>query len=182
MKLVILDRDGVINSDSDDFIKTIDEWVPIPGSLEAIAALSRAGYLVFVATNQSGLGRGLFSEIDLANIHQKMIGLVEELGGHIDGVFYCPHIPADNCACRKPKTGMLDAIVAEFNVTLAGVPYIGDSLKDIQAARASGCSPILVKTGNGLHTISVANPSDLADVPIFESLGAAADYLIGIHP
>ncbi|MEX2131984.1 MAG: D-glycero-beta-D-manno-heptose 1,7-bisphosphate 7-phosphatase [Pseudohongiellaceae bacterium] len=179
MKLVILDRDGVINQDSDTYIKAIDEWVPIPGSLEAIAALSKAGYLVFVATNQSGLGRGMFSEIDLANIHQKMISLVEALGGRIDGVFYCPHLPAENCACRKPKIGMLDAIAMEFNVKLVGAPFIGDSLKDVQAAKAAGCTPMLVRTGKGLDTIKTARPADLAGVSVFDDLGAAADYVLG---
>ena len=174
IKPVILDRDGVINEDSDDYIKSPDEWIAIPGSLSAIAALSGAGYQVLVATNQSGLGRGLFDEFALAAMHQKMAGLVEELGGHIQGVFFCPHAPWDDCNCRKPRTGLLDAMEAELGISLTGAPYVGDSLKDLQCARAKGCRPVLVLTGKGTQTRSAATDEELADVSIYRDL---ADFV-----
>src|SRR5450756_2364763 len=138
MKLIILDRDGVINSDSDLFIKSPAEWLPLPGSLEAIARLNQAGYRVVVATNQSGVGRGLFDMTTLNAIHDKMHKAVNQLGGRIDAVFFCPHAQDAGCACRKPQPGMLLEIAERFNVALAGVPAIGDSLRDLQAASAAG--------------------------------------------
>lgn len=179
MKLVILDRDGVINHESDAFIKSMDEWVPLPGSIDAIAALSRAGYLVCVVTNQSGLGRGLFSAIDLANMHQKMSSLVEAAGGRIDGVFYCPHLPTDNCHCRKPRPGLLESVTAEFGMPVTGAPLVGDSLKDVQLARAAGCRPMLVLTGKGKQTLAESPPLELAGVPVFPDLAAAVTNIIG---
>lgn len=172
MKFVILDRDGVINFDSPDYIKTRDEWQPIPGSIEAIAALSRAGYEIVVATNQSGLGRGLFGLDELEAMHQKLCALVEERGGRIGSIFYCPHLPQDGCTCRKPATGLLDAAEREYACSLAGSVVIGDSMKDIELARAKACRPILVSTGNGIATSAALGAGD-ADVRVFNDLAAA---------
>jgi len=153
MKLVILDRDGVINLDSEQYIKSPEEWTPIAGSLEAIARFTQAGYQVVVATNQSGLGRGLFDMATLNAIHDKMHKAVTQLGGRIDAVFFCPHAQEAGCACRKPQPGMLLEIAARFNVALGGVSAIGDSLRDLDAASAAGARPILVLTGKGEQTL-----------------------------
>ena len=149
MKLVILDRDGVINHDSAAYIKSPEEWKPIPGSLEAIAQLNQAGYRVLVATNQSGIGRGLFEMAALNAIHDKMHRALGLAGGRIDGIFYCPHAQDAGCNCRKPKPGLLEEIAHRFGVDLNGVPFIGDSLRDLQAAVAVGAQPVLVLTGKG---------------------------------
>lgn len=146
-KLIILDRDGVINYDSDTYIKTPKEWIPIPGSLEAIAELKKAGFQIAVATNQSGVGRGLLSEDTLKAIHEKMQHALAQTGGYIDALFYCPHTPDDQCSCRKPKPGLFYAIANHFNCSLTNVPAIGDSMRDIEAATIVGCQPILVQTG-----------------------------------
>lgn len=152
MKLVILDRDGVINQDSDQFIKTPDEWKPIPGSLEAIAKLNHAGFRVVVASNQSGIGRGLFDMGALNAINDKMYRALGQVGGRIDALFYCPHAAESNCGCRKPKPGMFLDIAQRFNIDLAGAPAVGDSLRDLQAAAAVNAMPILVRTGKGVKT------------------------------
>jgi D-glycero-D-manno-heptose 1,7-bisphosphate phosphatase len=149
MKLIILDRDGVINYDSAQFIKSPDEWKPIPGSLEAIARLCQAGYHVVVATNQSGVGRGLFDMSMLNAIHDKMHKAVAQAGGRIDAVFFCPHTAEANCSCRKPKSGMIEEIAERYNVNLQGVPAVGDSLRDLESAARLGAQPILVLTGKG---------------------------------
>jgi D-glycero-D-manno-heptose 1,7-bisphosphate phosphatase len=153
MKLVILDRDGVINLDSDQYIKSPEEWKPIAGSLEAIARFTQAGFRVVIATNQSGLGRGLFDMATLNAMHDKMHKAVNQLGGRIDAVFFCPHAQDAGCACRKPQPGMLLEIAERFNVPLAGVPAIGDSLRDLEAASAAGARPVLVLTGKGEQTL-----------------------------
>lgn len=168
--IIVLDRDGVINRDSEDYIKSPDEWIPIPGSLEAISLLHRAGYRVVVATNQSGLARGLFDEITLARIHQKMVDLVEAEGGYIEGVFYCPHGPDDGCDCRKPRAGLLRKIGSEFQTDLANCYLIGDSLRDLQAASSAGLLPILVRTGKGTETESHLFETGLPDIPVFDDL------------
>jgi len=152
MKLVILDRDGVINYDSAEFIKSPDEWQPIPGSLEAIARLTQAGHHVVVATNQSGVGRGLLDMATLSAIHDKMHKALAHAGGRIDAVFYCPHAQEDGCSCRKPKPGMLEDIARRFNVDLADMPCIGDSQRDLEAAVQVQAQPILVLTGKGKKT------------------------------
>jgi D-glycero-D-manno-heptose 1,7-bisphosphate phosphatase len=152
-RLIILDRDGVINRDSEQFIKTPDEWRPIPGSLEAIARLNHAGFRVVIATNQSGIGRGLFEMSTLNAIHEKMHKALALVGGRIDALFYCPHTADAQCECRKPKTGMLKEIGVRFGVDLVGVPCIGDSLRDLAAAEAVGAQPILVLTGKGEKTL-----------------------------
>lgn len=154
LKLIILDRDGVINHDSDTFIKTPDEWVPIPGSLEAIARLNQAGYRVVVATNQSGITRGMFSIMALNAIHQKMHAAALSVGAAIDAVFFCPHAADESCDCRKPQPGMLHMIAKRFDVSLKGIPMVGDSLRDLQAGFVVGCTPYLVMTGKGEKTLA----------------------------
>jgi D-glycero-D-manno-heptose 1,7-bisphosphate phosphatase len=152
VKLVVLDRDGTINHDSEQFIKSPAEWKPIKGSLEAIARLTQAGYRVVIATNQSGIGRGLFDMATLNAIHDTMHRAVHQAGGRIDAIFFCPHRDEDNCDCRKPKPGMLREIARRLNVDLEGVPAVGDSLRDLQAAAAAGAQPVLVLTGKGRKT------------------------------
>lgn len=175
MKLVILDRDGVINFDSDQYIKSPEEWKPIPGSLDAIARLSQWGYRIVVATNQSGVGRGLFDMDTLNAIHEKMVRLVSQAGGKIDAIFFCPHTNHDECNCRKPKPGMLEEIAQRYNADLTDVPVIGDSLRDLQSAVAVGAQPILVLTGKGKKTRN--DPELPAITPVFENLAAAVDHL-----
>jgi D-glycero-D-manno-heptose 1,7-bisphosphate phosphatase len=153
VKLIILDRDGVINHDSDAFIKSPDEWRPIAGSLEAIARLGKAGYRVVVATNQSGVGRGLFDLATLAAIHTKMHRAVIAAGGHLDAIFFCPHAADAHCHCRKPEPGMLEEILRRFQVEPQSVTAVGDSLRDLQAAAAVGTKPVLVLTGKGQKTM-----------------------------
>lgn len=176
MKLVILDRDGVINHDSAAYIKSPEEWKPIAGSLEAIALLSQAGYRVLVATNQSGVGRGLFEMATLNAIHDKMHRALSLAGGRIDGIFYCPHSYDAGCNCRKPKPGMLEEIAHRFGVSLEGVPLIGDSLRDLQAAAAVGAQPILVLTGKGKKT---RKDGDLPEgTVVYDDLAAAVRSLL----
>jgi D-glycero-D-manno-heptose 1,7-bisphosphate phosphatase len=170
-KLVILDRDGVINFDT-NYIKSPDEWVPIPQSLEAIAALGQRGYTVVVATNQSGIGRGYFDIAALEAIHHKMRMAVASVGGSIEKIYYCPHLPTDNCTCRKPLTGMFDQIAVDFGVSLIGVPAIGDSLRDIQVAQSVHAQPMLVRTGKGAQTLET-HRGLLADVACYENLWEA---------
>ena len=174
MRLVILDRDGVINQESEAFIKTPEEWIPLPGSLAAIARLHKNGYKVVVASNQSGIARHLLSLDTLAAIHGRMKREVEAAGGKIDSVFFCPHGPGDACDCRKPKPGLLKQIAERYGVRLAGIPMIGDSERDLQAARAVGGRPILVKTGNGLKTLE--EDHDVEEV--YDDLAAAAAQLM----
>jgi len=176
MKLVIIDRDGVINEDSDDFIKCPEEWRPIPGSLEAIARLNREGFRVAVATNQSGLGRGLFGIDELNAIHQKMQQALARVSGHVDGIFFCPHAPSQHCRCRKPQPGLLELIGRRFHVPLTGVPAIGDSYRDLEAAWSVNARGILVKTGKGLDVLEtrVLPP----EVEVFENLAHAVHYLL----
>lgn len=151
-KLLILDRDGTINADSDHFIKSPDEWVPLPGALEAIARLNQAGWQVVLATNQSGLGRGLFDMTTLNAIHEKMRRALALQGGRIEAVFFCPHTAVEHCHCRKPEPGMFKQIAERFGVDLHDVPAVGDSLRDLQAAAAAGALPYLVRTGKGCKT------------------------------
>lgn len=167
--LVILDRDGVINVDSDDYVKSPDEWIPIPGSLAAIARLNKAGHQVVVATNQSGIGRGKYTEAVLHAMHDKFQQLLAAHGGHIDKIYYCPHHPDDNCDCRKPKAGMLKHIAKDFKVDLTECVVIGDSLRDIQAAQLVHCPAWLVLTGKGQGTYDRGElPSDIKVFPDLE--------------
>jgi len=152
-RLIVLDRDGVINHDSDQFIKSPEEWRPIPGSLEAIARLHHAGYRVVVATNQSGVGRGLYDMATLNAIHEKMHKAVTMAGGRLDAIFFCPHTADSRCECRKPRAGMLHEIGKRFNVELTAVPCVGDGLRDLQAAEVVGAQPMLVLTGKGERTL-----------------------------
>lgn len=172
MKLIILDRDGVINYDSAEFIKKPGEWKPIPGSLEAIARLNQAGHRVVVATNQSGVGRGLLDMATLNAIHDKMHKALAHVGGRIDAVFYCPHAQDADCGCRKPKPGLLEDIARRFNINLGGVPCIGDSLRDLQAAARVEAQPILVLTGKGQRTVAVGGLP--ANTRTYADLGEAA--------
>jgi D-glycero-D-manno-heptose 1,7-bisphosphate phosphatase len=176
MKLIILDRDGVINEDSDEYIKSPEEFIPIPGSLDAIARLNHAGYMVLIATNQSGIARGYFSMDTLNQIHDKLKLLLNAYGGRFDGIFFCPHSPDDNCQCRKPKPGLYEEIAQRLRVDLTAVPAVGDSLRDLQAAQSVGAMPILVRTGKGERTI--AKGEGLLDIPIFDNLSAYVDHLL----
>ena len=165
MKLIILDRDGTINEDRDDFVKSPDEWVPIAGSLEAIARLNHAGWHTVVATNQSGIARGLFDLATLNAIHAKMNRALAEVGGRVDAVFFCPHGPDDGCACRKPRPGMLTAIGERYGIAPRETYAVGDSLRDLEAAAAAGCAPHLVRTGKGAHLDDAALRAIKTTVP-----------------
>lgn len=177
MKLVILDRDGVVNEDSDAYIKSVAEWQPIPGSLEAIARLSQAGWRVFLASNQSGIGRGMFDYDTLFAIHARLQQMVVSLGGHIEGIEFAPEHPDVATEMRKPGPGMLRDIAKRLQVGLEGVPFVGDSLSDVQAALAARASPILVRTGKGRRT---ETDRAVADVPIYDDLAAFADQLLSV--
>jgi len=176
MKLIILDRDGVINHDSDQFIKSPEEWKPLEGSLEAIARLNQNGYRVVVATNQSGIGRGLFDMPTLNAIHDKMHKSCSLVGARIDAVFFCPHTGENNCRCRKPKSGMMEEIALRYNISLAGVPSVGDSLRDLQAAVAMGAQPYLVLTGKGIKTQLAGNLPE--GTKIYSDLATVVSKLI----
>lgn len=182
MQLIILDRDGVINRDRGDFIRSAADCEPIPGSIEAVARLSRAGFTPVVATNQSGLARGEFDLDDLEAIHDKLSGLVEEQGGKLEAVFYCPHHPEDGCKCRKPATGMLDAIEAEFNTSVSDVWFVGDQLRDLQAGLARDCQPVLVRTGRGrateAHLAESLSATERHRVKVFDDLAATVEALL----
>lgn len=180
MQLVILDRDGVINHDSDEYIKSPQEWKPIEGSIEAIARLKHANFQVAIATNQSGVARRLFSMDTLVDMHNKMLKLIAEVGGQIDAIAFCPHAPRDDCDCRKPKPGMLIDLAKRFNADLSQVFIIGDSLRDLQAAAAVNAKPILVRTGKGEKVVGLLKESGLGNVPVFANLSDAADYLIDL--
>ncbi len=176
MKLIILDRDGVINQDSDEYVKSVDEWIPIAGSLEAIARLNQAGYQVLVATNQSGIGRGYYDLSTLNAMHQKMHKLLSKLGAHVDAILFCPHTPEDNCLCRKPATGMYEEIANRWGTSLKGVPVVGDTRRDLEPAIAMGARPILVKTGKGAQTM--LDLSNMKTIEIYENLAHAVDGLL----
>ena len=176
VKLIVLDRDGVINHDSDQFIKAPDEWRPIPGSLEAVARLNHAGFRVVVATNQSGVGRGLLDIATLNAIHEKMHRALAQVGGRLDAIFFCPHTADSQCNCRKPKPGMLEEIGHRFNVEMIGVPCVGDSERDLVAAEIVGAQPMLVLTGKGEQTLRNGNfPKNTV---IFPDLAFAVSALL----
>ena len=176
MKLVVLDRDGVINYDSIHFIKSTNEWIPIPGSLEAIALLNQSGYRVALATNQSGISRGLFDMATLNAIHDKMHRALAQLGGRIDALFYCPHSADDNCTCRKPKPGMMEEIGKRFGQDLKGVAIVGDALRDLQAGAVLGMQPILVRTGKGEETLAAGGLPE--GTLVFANLAEAVQHII----
>lgn len=175
-RFVVLDRDGVINHESDDFIKTPDEWIPLQGSLDAIATLCRGGFRISVATNQSGVGRGLYTLEVLAEIHQKMLRSINDAGGTIDEIFFCPHLPDAGCSCRKPQPGMLYQAAEAFGCDPASMTVIGDSMRDLEAAAAVGAASILVRTGYGRRTETLL--ADDGATPVFDDLAAAARELI----
>lgn len=174
-RLVMIDRDGVINEDSTEFVKSVAEWRPIAGSLEAIAALHRAGWRVAVVTNQSGLGRGLYDVAALEAIHAHMRAQVRAAGGELAGVYYCPHLPEDGCDCRKPRPGMFRALERELKLSVRGAPYIGDRLSDVEAAENVGARPMLVRTGAGALTETLLGARRVA---VFDDLAAAARSLL----
>lgn len=176
-RLVILDRDGVINRESSAFVKTPDEWVPLPGSIQAIATLSQAGFVVAVASNQSGLARGLFDRNALRAMHRKLRKLVATAGGQVDRIEVCPHGPDEGCSCRKPSPGLVYRLGRRFHADLARTPVVGDSLRDLEAAAAAGARPILVRTGNGRKTEARLDGA-LAGTEVFDDLAAAARALV----
>jgi D-glycero-D-manno-heptose 1,7-bisphosphate phosphatase len=183
MKLVILDRDGTINADSDEYIKSPEEWQPLPGALEAIARINHAGWHVVIASNQSGLGRGLFDVASLNAMHAKMHKLLSAHGGRIDAVFYCPHAPDEGCRCRKPEPGLFEQIAERFGVDLEDVPVVGDGVRDLQAGAAAGCEPHLVLTGKGAALKGRPLPPEYpAGTQVHEDLGAFADWLVAARP
>ncbi|KJJ98627.1 histidinol phosphatase [Pseudomonas sp. 21] len=175
MKLLILDRDGVINQDSDAYIKSLDEWIPIPSAITAIARLSKAGWTVAVATNQSGIARGYYDLATLESMHRRLRELVEEQGGELGLVVYCPHGPDEGCDCRKPKPGMLLQIAQHYGAGLRGIWFVGDSRGDLDAALAVDCQPVLVKTGKGERTLTKPLPEGTL---VFDDLAAVADQLL----
>ncbi|MCC5884607.1 MAG: D-glycero-beta-D-manno-heptose 1,7-bisphosphate 7-phosphatase [Halomonas sp.] len=179
-RLVILDRDGVINHDSDAYIKSLAEWVPYPSSIEAIARLSRAGWTVAIATNQSGIARGYYDESVLSEMHEELNRLVNAAGGTLSHIAHCPHGPDDGCSCRKPLPGLLVQIRDALGLdTLVGSWMVGDSLRDLQAGEAMGCRSALVRTGKGSHT--EAKGDGLHDARIFDDLAAFTDWLLSQH-
>ncbi|HYW56260.1 MAG TPA: D-glycero-beta-D-manno-heptose 1,7-bisphosphate 7-phosphatase [Polaromonas sp.] len=179
MKLVILDRDGTINSDSDEYVKSPEEWTPLPGALEAIARLNHAGWHVVVATNQSGLGRGLFDVASLNAMHAKMHKMLAAVGGRVDAVFYCPHSPEESCNCRKPLPGLFEQIGARFGVPLKSVPTAGDSVRDLVAGAAAGCEPHLVLTGKSAHYQDGGQPDGLPPgTRLHANLAAFVEFLL----
>ena len=179
MKLVILDRDGTINAESVEFIKSPEEWMPLPGALEAIAQLNHAGWHVVVASNQSGLGRGLFDMASLNAMHAKLHKMLAAVGGRIDAVFYCPHTPDDKCHCRKPEPGLFEQIGERYGIDLKGVPVVGDALRDVVAGAAAGCEPHLVLTGNGAVYQERALPGTFpVGTQVHQDLSAFANWLV----
>jgi D-glycero-D-manno-heptose 1,7-bisphosphate phosphatase len=180
MKLVILDRDGTINRASDEFVKSPEEWLPLPGSLAAISRLNHAGFHVVLATNQSGLGRGLFDMAALNAVHAQMLKNLATVGGRVEAIFYCPHAPNEGCNCRKPAPGLLVQIQERYGIHLQGVPYVGDSLRDMQAAQAAGCAPNLVLTGRCADLLGQVLPSNFpADTRVHADLSAFVDHHLG---
>ncbi len=166
--MVILDRDGVINHLAEDDVTTVDGWDPIPGSIEAINRLKKAGYLVTIASNHSGIARGLYTEKELLEMHEKMQRLLVTRGASVDGIFYCPHGPEANCVCRKPKPGLLFQIARQFDIDLSQTPLVGDDISDIQAAKMANAKPVLVRTGKGEYVMQ--NFPEALDVPVYDDL------------
>jgi D-glycero-D-manno-heptose 1,7-bisphosphate phosphatase len=179
MKVIVLDRDGVINEDSDAFVKSVGEWVPIAGSLEAMARLNQAGYRLVIATNQSGLGRGLLTLDDLNAMHQRLHDRLAELGGQIDAIFFCPHSPEEQCACRKPRPGLVLSIRERFGVAASDLLVIGDSLRDLESAWVAGVPAVLVLTGKGSRTL-VEHRERLGETRVYGDLAAAADAILAV--
>ncbi|NNM50635.1 MAG: D-glycero-beta-D-manno-heptose 1,7-bisphosphate 7-phosphatase [Pseudomonadales bacterium] len=180
-KLIVLDRDGVINEDRDDYVRSLEQWQPIQGSISAIARLSRAGWIVCVATNQSGVGRGYFSADELMAMHQKLRDLVHAESGQISEIVWCPHTPDEACSCRKPQPGLLDKISA-LHGSLAGCPMVGDTLRDLQAGQSHGMTPLLVLTGKGRTTRDkLLSEDQLTGIQVFDDLAAVSEYLLNLN-
>ena len=181
MSLVILDRDGVINHDSDNYIRSPEQWRPIDGSLEAIARLTRGGYRVVVATNQSGIARGYFDVDTLNAIHNHMLDAIRRKGGSISAIAFCPHAPTDYCECRKPKPGLLLSLAERLKTSLTNVPFVGDSLSDLQAARAAGALPVMVLSGKNEFELTKHQsiPTEgFESTPVYDSLGSFVNHLL----
>ena len=179
MKLIILDRDGTINQDADEFVKSPEDWIALPGSLEAVARLNHAGFTVVVASNQSGLGRGLFDVAAMNATHAKMHSLLATVGGRVDAVFYCPHTPDDGCSCRKPLPGLFEQIGERYGIELKGVATAGDNLRDMLAGAAVGCEPHLVLTGKGAQYRGNALPATFPKgTVVHEDLAGFADFIL----
>lgn len=178
MQLIILDRDGVINQDSDQYVKSIEEWLPLPGSMEAIGKLCQAGFSVAVATNQSGLARGYFTEADLNAMHAKMETLAAAHGGHFSAIVYCPHGPDDHCHCRKPLPGLIHVIEQQLNTSASHAWMVGDSIRDLEAGVAAGCRPALVRTGKGKVSERKLTTANLATAPVFDDLNAFVNSIV----
>lgn len=178
MKLIILDRDGVINEDRDDFVKSAEEWIPIQGSMDAIAFLTQAGYTLAIATNQSGLSRKLFTMGTLSEMHTKMHKLVQQAGGEISGIWFCPHLPEQKCTCRKPQPGMMIDIIDRFKAQAQETWLVGDSLRDLQAIASVGGKPVLVKTGKGIKTLDMYQDELPENTLIFDNLLAFSQFLM----
>lgn len=176
MSYIILDRDGVINHDSMHYIKNPDEWIPIPGSLEAVAQLNRFGFKVLIATNQSGVARGLYDIETLDQIHEKMVRELASVGGYVEEIFFCPHHPDEGCGCRKPKPGMIEQMCEKYQIDLPNTYFIGDTTADTGIAKAVGCKPVLVRTGKGEDTLK-KNP-ELTSILNFADLSQAVDYIL----
>lgn len=178
MKLIILDRDGVLNQDSDEYIKSVDEWLPLPGSMEAVGRLCQAGYTLAVATNQSGLARGYFALSDLQAMHAKMEQLAAGFGGHFDYIAYCPHGPDDQCDCRKPLAGLIHQIEEKLQVSAVDAWMVGDSIRDLEAGVTAGCKPALVRTGKGSASEQKLAEANLINTPVFSDLASFADFIL----
>lgn len=181
MKYIILDRDGVINQDSEDYIKSPEEWIPIKGSIEAIAKLSQAGYYIVVLTNQSGIGRGYFSTDTLMRIHVRMLDHIARAGGRVECILFCPHHPDDDCQCRKPKIGLYTQLKQRVKLSFRNTYSVGDSIRDLEAAVSAGAMPVLVKTGNGrksLKLIQQGKHPSLDSCPAFDNLNKFVDHLL----
>jgi D-glycero-D-manno-heptose 1,7-bisphosphate phosphatase len=181
VKLIILGRDGTLNEYRDDHVKAPEEWVPVPGALEALARLNHAGWHAVVATNQAGIGRGMIDMASINAVHQRMIKLAQGAGARIDAVFFCPHTPEEHCDCRKPMPGMMREIGSRFGVDLRHVPLVSDTLRDMQAAQAAGCEPHLVQSGRARKLDATQLQHVVAQVPgmhVHRDLGALADFLL----
>jgi D-glycero-D-manno-heptose 1,7-bisphosphate phosphatase len=177
MSYIFLDRDGVINYDSDEYIKSAEEWHAIPGSLEAIASLNRAGYKVLVVSNQSGLARGLFDLDALNQMHKKFIHELAAVGGYVEEIIFCPHLPSDDCECRKPKPGMFYQLQKKYHMDFTKTYFVGDTMADVQVAKIIGCYPLLVLTGKGKKTLD-AHPEYVKKIPCFLNLSQAAKFVL----
>lgn len=178
MSLIILDRDGVLNEDSDAYIKTVDEWIALPGAAEAVGRLTKAGYTIAVATNQSGIARGYYSVETLNAMHEKMSNLAAEFGGKFAAITYCPHGPDDTCDCRKPLPGLIHQIEQQLNVSAQGAWMVGDSIRDLEAGVAAGCIPVLVRTGKGVSSEAKLEAAGLSGAKVFDDLAAFAEFVL----